>query len=163
MADASRDIGKDLQARLQNFFDTPLDAAATPLEICQAVLDDVERHVQPVGRGRRVFPYTRIAIRVRQAQPDRAPTRIRLRSLRPQDPRAAGGSALRASAGAGRTGELPAEGAGRLARGPDVRRGLPQGGRDRCRGSQQPRLAAGACRRAEGREPPRAAIRSPGR
>ena len=48
------DIGRDLQARLKNFFDTPLDAAATPLEVCQAVVDDVELHVEPVGRGRRV-------------------------------------------------------------------------------------------------------------
>ena len=67
------DIGRDLQARLKNFFDTPLDAAATPLEVCQAVVDDVERRVEPIGRGRRVFPYTRLAIRIRQAQPDRAP------------------------------------------------------------------------------------------
>jgi hypothetical protein len=62
-----------LQSRLKKFFDTPLDAAATPLEVCQAVLDDVERRVEPVGRGRRVFPYTRLAIRIRQSQADRAP------------------------------------------------------------------------------------------
>jgi FHA domain len=67
------DISRDLQSRLKKFFDSPLDAAATPLEVCQAVLDDVERRVEPIGRGRRVFPYTRLAVRVRQLQPDRAP------------------------------------------------------------------------------------------
>ena len=67
------EIGKDLQSRLKKFFDTPLDAAATPLEISQAVLDEVERRVEPVGRGRRVFPYTRLLLRVRQVHADRAP------------------------------------------------------------------------------------------
>ena len=55
-----RRSASDLQSRLKKFFDTTLDAAATPLEIGQAVLDDVERRVEPVGRGRRVFPYTRL-------------------------------------------------------------------------------------------------------
>jgi hypothetical protein len=67
------DISRDLQSRLKKFFDTPLDAAATPLEVCQAVLDEVERRVEPVGRGRRVFPYTHLAVRVRQTHADRAP------------------------------------------------------------------------------------------
>jgi len=67
------EIGKDLQSRLKKFFDTPLDEAATPLEISQAVLDEVERRMEPVGRGRRVFPYTRLLLRVRQVHADRAP------------------------------------------------------------------------------------------
>jgi hypothetical protein len=58
------DISRGLQSRLRKFFDTTLEANATPLEICQAVLDDVERHVQPVGRGRRVFPYTTLRVQV---------------------------------------------------------------------------------------------------
>ncbi len=33
-------------------------------EIAQAVLDDVERQVQPVGRGRRVFPWAALTVRV---------------------------------------------------------------------------------------------------
>ena len=60
-------FGKDLHSRLRTFFDTPLDANATPLEIGQAVLDDVERQVQPVARGRRVFPFVGLVIRVRTA------------------------------------------------------------------------------------------------
>jgi len=67
------DIGRDLQSRLRKLFDTSLDADATPLEICEAVLEDVEHHVQPVGRGRRVFPYTRLLVSVHQTGPDPVP------------------------------------------------------------------------------------------
>ncbi|HTV01168.1 MAG TPA: FHA domain-containing protein [Luteitalea sp.] len=57
-------FGRDLQSRLRQYFEAPLDGDASPLEIGQAVLDDVERRVQPVGRGQRVFPYTQVVIRV---------------------------------------------------------------------------------------------------
>lgn len=62
-----RDIGKltsDLGRRLTAFFDAPLAPDAAPLEIVRAVLDDVERHVEGVGRGRRVFPYREVEIQV---------------------------------------------------------------------------------------------------
>lgn len=65
-------IGRDLQSRLKRFFDAPPGADATPLEICQAVLDDVEGRLQPAGRGRKVFPYTRLVVRVLQTGSDRA-------------------------------------------------------------------------------------------
>jgi hypothetical protein len=55
---------RDLQARLAEFFDGPLSADATPLEIRERVLDDVERHVAPSGRGKRLFPYNRIVVHV---------------------------------------------------------------------------------------------------
>jgi len=51
---------------LKKFFDAPLEHDATPLEICEAVLEDVEERVLPLGRGRRTFPYTRLLVRVRQ-------------------------------------------------------------------------------------------------
>jgi pSer/pThr/pTyr-binding forkhead associated (FHA) protein len=57
-------FGRDLQSRLRQYFEAPLDGDASPLEIGLAVLDDVERRVQPVGRGQRVFPYTQIVVRV---------------------------------------------------------------------------------------------------
>lgn len=66
-------IRRDLQSRLTRFFDAPPGPAATPLEICQAVLDDAERRLQPAGRGRRVFPYNRLVVRVLQTTPERAP------------------------------------------------------------------------------------------
>jgi pSer/pThr/pTyr-binding forkhead associated (FHA) protein len=65
-------IGKEWQTRIKRFFDSPLDADAKPLEICQAALDEIESRVQPVGRGRRVFPYNRVIVRVRPAGADRA-------------------------------------------------------------------------------------------
>jgi hypothetical protein len=92
------DIGKGWQQRVRKLFDSPLDESATPLDIAQAVLDDVERHVQPVGRGRRAFPYTHLAVRVKQATPDPVPLETafdafgqrvqdRLRELRCEMPR----------------------------------------------------------------------------
>lgn len=57
-------LTRDLHGRLRRFFDSPVGPGATPLEICQAVLDEVERRVEPVGRGRRVFPYTALHVRV---------------------------------------------------------------------------------------------------
>jgi hypothetical protein len=92
------EIGKDWQQRVRKLFDSPLDESATPLDIAQAVLDDVERHVQPVGRGRRAFPYTHLAVRVRQATLDPVPLETafdgfghriqdRLRELRCEMPR----------------------------------------------------------------------------
>ena len=64
-------IARDLQVRIERLFDAPLDANATPLEISRAIVDEVERKVQPVGRGRRAFPYTRLVVRIRQTQGDR--------------------------------------------------------------------------------------------
>jgi hypothetical protein len=57
-------LGRDLQTRLRTFLDAPVAPDATPLEIAQAALDDVERQVQPASAGRRVFPFTRVTLRV---------------------------------------------------------------------------------------------------
>ncbi len=59
-------------SRLREIFDGPLGADAGPLEICGAVLDDLERRVQPIGGGRRVFPYNRVIVQVRDVNADRA-------------------------------------------------------------------------------------------
>jgi hypothetical protein len=64
-------IGRTLHSKLKDFFDSPLDAGATPLEIVQAVLDTLERKVEPVGRGQRLFPYNRIVVRIGPTQADR--------------------------------------------------------------------------------------------
>ena len=64
-------IGNVLRTRLQGFFDYSLDADANPLEIRHAVLDELERKVQPIGRGRRVFPFNRVVIRVKESQDGR--------------------------------------------------------------------------------------------
>jgi len=66
-------LGRDLRGRLRKFFDTPLGRDATPLEIGQAVLDEVEQRIEPVGRGRRVFPYAGLRVRVLAAEDARVP------------------------------------------------------------------------------------------
>lgn len=64
-------IGRDLQSRVRGFFDNPPGPDATPLELFHAALDELERRVQPAGRGRRIFPYDRITVRIVQADADR--------------------------------------------------------------------------------------------
>jgi FHA domain-containing protein len=54
-----------------------------PLEIVHAILDAVDREVQPAGRGRRVFPFNRIELSV--AAPSRE-TRGRLEAVLAGDP-----------------------------------------------------------------------------
>jgi hypothetical protein len=66
------DVTRTLQARVRGFFDPPIGAAAAPLELLQAALDELERKVQPAGRGARVFPFNRIVVHVAQPAPDRA-------------------------------------------------------------------------------------------
>ena len=65
-------IGRGLQARLKDFFENPLDSNATPLELLQAALEDVERRVQPAGRGRKTFPYDRVVVQITQHGADQA-------------------------------------------------------------------------------------------
>jgi hypothetical protein len=48
--------------RLQQWFDPPLDRAAAPLEVREAIVDDIEQRVEPAGAGRRVLPYNRITV-----------------------------------------------------------------------------------------------------
>jgi hypothetical protein len=59
-------------ARFERFINRPLAADAHPLEIRNAVIDDLEARVTPIGRGRRIFPYKRILVRVMQVSADRA-------------------------------------------------------------------------------------------
>jgi len=59
-----RDISRDLQSKLKEFFDSSLGSDATPLELLQATLDELERKVHPAGRGRRIFPYNRVVVHV---------------------------------------------------------------------------------------------------
>jgi hypothetical protein len=87
----------ELQTRLTQFFDGGPAADATPLEIRERVLDDVERHVARAGRGRRIFPYNRIVVQVVALDVDRptvtavfddigARVRERLREMRCDPP-----------------------------------------------------------------------------
>jgi pSer/pThr/pTyr-binding forkhead associated (FHA) protein len=68
-------------SRIREMFDGPPGADATPLEICAAVLDDVERRVEPLGGGRRRLPFTRILVLVSQPDADQAPLETALAGL----------------------------------------------------------------------------------
>jgi len=68
-------------SRIRDMFDSPLGADATPLEICAAVLEQLERRVEPLGSGQRRFPYTRIVVRVSQPDADPAPLQAALAGL----------------------------------------------------------------------------------
>jgi len=65
-------LGRDLHSRLKDFFEDPLAADATPLELLHATLDQLEAKIQPAGRGRRIFPYDRIVVRITQPGADAA-------------------------------------------------------------------------------------------
>jgi len=59
-----RALGGRLHATVRRFFESPLGPDAKPLEIREAVLEDIEKQVTPVGGGRRVFPFARLVARV---------------------------------------------------------------------------------------------------
>jgi hypothetical protein len=65
-------MGRDLQSRLRDFFDSPVGDDAAPIELLETTLDRLERKVQPAGRGRRIFPYDRITVRIAQRGGDPA-------------------------------------------------------------------------------------------
>jgi hypothetical protein len=76
-----RSIGRDLQSKLKDFFEHPLDAGATPLELLQAALEELERRVQPAGRGRKTFPYDRVVVHITQRSADEAAVMAVFRDL----------------------------------------------------------------------------------
>src|SRR5947209_18398455 len=49
---------------IKNRVSGTLGPDAKPLEIRAAIVDAIEDRVQPIGRGRRRFPYNRIVIRI---------------------------------------------------------------------------------------------------
>ena len=57
--------------RVRTWFDPPLDADARPLEIREAILDAVERRVEPAGGGRRVLPFKYAVVTVLGESPER--------------------------------------------------------------------------------------------
>lgn len=76
--------GRDLHARVRGFFDNPPGPAAAPLELLQASLEELERKVQPAGRGARLFPYNRVVVHVAQPSADRAAVEAVFRQLEPR-------------------------------------------------------------------------------
>jgi pSer/pThr/pTyr-binding forkhead associated (FHA) protein len=56
-------IKKHLEA-VKTILDGSLHPDAQPLEVRRAVVDAIERKVEPVGAGRRVLPYNRLVVRL---------------------------------------------------------------------------------------------------
>lgn len=77
-------LSRELHSRIRTFFDTPIGPDATPLEFVQAVLDAVEAGVQPVGRGRRVFPWRAITVRVLTPESSSAAVARAFEDIRPR-------------------------------------------------------------------------------
>ena len=63
--------------RVQLWFDPPLDGEAKPLEIREAIIEDIEQRVESAGAGRRVLPYNRVTVTVLAAD---KPSRARLQA-----------------------------------------------------------------------------------
>jgi len=60
---------RDIESTIARQFDSAArklarPGAREPLEIVHAIVDVVDREIQPAGRGRRVFPYNRIRVSV---------------------------------------------------------------------------------------------------
>ena len=63
--------------RVQQWFDPPLDREAAPLEVREAIIEDIEQRVESAGAGRRVLPYNRITVTMLAAD---KPSRARLQA-----------------------------------------------------------------------------------
>ena len=63
--------------RVQLWFDPPLDREAAPLEVREAIIEDIEQRVESAGAGRRVLPYNRITVTMLAAD---KPSRARLQA-----------------------------------------------------------------------------------
>lgn len=69
-------------AMVEGWYDPPLGPDAKPLEIREAVIEDIEQHTEPAGAGRRVLPYRHVGVVIRAAsKPDRARLRAGLDGL----------------------------------------------------------------------------------
>ena len=61
--------------RVQQWFDPPLDREAAPLEVREAIIEEIEQRVESAGAGRRMLPYNRITVTLLAAD---KPSRVRL-------------------------------------------------------------------------------------
>ena len=64
----AEDVVRSAVDRLRIWFDPPLESDARPLEIREAIVEDIERLAEPAGHGRRVMPYTHFSVTVLAAQ-----------------------------------------------------------------------------------------------
>jgi hypothetical protein len=74
MIERARRLSRTVAVGIRRAVDPPLDAEATPLDLGLAVLEAIERRVQPAGGGRRVLPdsYVRVKALAADAAEERA-------------------------------------------------------------------------------------------
>lgn len=78
IVERARELSKSVAVSIRKAVDPPLDDTATPLDLRHAIVEAVERRVQPAGRGRRTMPDA--CVRARVLAPD-APSERALRSV----------------------------------------------------------------------------------
>jgi hypothetical protein len=64
IVERARQFTKNVAVGIRRAVDPPLDEHATPLDIRHAIVESIERRVQPAGRGRRILPDGHVRIRV---------------------------------------------------------------------------------------------------
>ncbi len=69
IVERARQFTKTVAVGIRRAVDPPLDEHATPLDIRHAIVESIERRVQPAGRGRRILPDTHVKVRVLAADP----------------------------------------------------------------------------------------------
>jgi len=74
-------LGGRLQAKVRRFFDVPLGPDAKPLEIREAMLDEVERHVTRAAGDRRTLPFAQVVARVLATADTRADVEMAFRDF----------------------------------------------------------------------------------
>lgn len=69
-----RRVERELDERIRRFFaGTTGEQARGVLEIHRAILDEVAERVEAVGRGRRVFPFSRLSVHIAVPAPEERP------------------------------------------------------------------------------------------
>jgi hypothetical protein len=78
IVERAREVTRTVADNIRRAVDPPLGEDATPLDIRHAILEAIERRVQPAGAGRRVLPDR--SVRVKVLAPD-APSERALRAV----------------------------------------------------------------------------------
>jgi hypothetical protein len=63
IVERAREFTKTVAVGIRRAVDPPLDEHATPLDIRHAIVESIERRVQPAGRGRRILPDGHVKVR----------------------------------------------------------------------------------------------------
>jgi FHA domain len=64
IVERAKQISRSVAVGIRRAVDPPLDEHATPLDIRHAIVESIERRVQPAGRGRRILPDVHVKVKV---------------------------------------------------------------------------------------------------